>query len=118
MVYRSTTAAGVLNSLEPLEPRQFLAAGDLDPTFGRGGVAVLQFDAASAVDVRSDGKILIGAGRHVLRLNPNGSLDRSFTGDGSLDTGLLEAQTVFMPDGRIVVVGRDGDNQRRVARYN
>ena len=30
------------NFLEPLEPRRLMAAGDLDPTFGSGGVATLR----------------------------------------------------------------------------
>jgi uncharacterized delta-60 repeat protein len=119
MVYRSTPAA---RALEALEPRQFLAAGDLDPTFGQRGAAILtQFGTGGAVDVRGDGKIVISTGADILRLNPDGSLDRSFADDGSVATGLAAIDTAFMPDGRIVVAGRrllgGGNSEPRIARY-
>src|SRR5688500_5490093 len=104
MVYRSTDT---INALEALEPRQHLAAGDLDPTFGQRGAAVLtQFGNGSAVDVQEGGKIVIATGTHLLRLNPSGSLDDTFGDDGSVATGLQSVETAFMPDGRIVVAGR------------
>ena len=119
MVNRSTDTT---KALEALEPRQFLAAGDLDPTFGQRGAAILtQFRAGSAVDVQADGKIVISAGTHLLRLNPDGSLDDSFGEDGSVDTGLEFAKTDFMPDGRIVLAGRrpttPGNGEPRLTRY-
>src|SRR5688572_15106134 len=119
MVYRSTDA---INALEALEPRQLLAAGDLDPTFGQRGAAVLtQFGNGSAVDVQEGGKIVIATGTHLLRLNPDGSLDDTFGEDGSLATELEGTDTAFMPDGRIVVAGRKptspGNSEPRIARY-
>jgi uncharacterized delta-60 repeat protein len=108
--------------LEPLEPRQFLSAGELDPAFGQRGAAILtQFGTGSEVDVRDDGKIVIAAGSQLLRLNPIGSLDRSFGDNGSVATGLDFAHTAFMPDGRIVVSGQKplstGGGEIRIARY-
>ena len=55
-------------------------------------------------------------------LPPNGSLDTSFSGDGKQTTlfvGSEEATGVALQgDGRIVVVGGDGDGDFALARYN
>src|SRR3954471_2343966 len=86
--------------IESLEPRQLLAAGDLDPSFGGGdGFAVAAFsglttnhDNALAMAVQTDGKIVL-AGRSgngsntadrvaVARFNTDGTLDNTFDGDG------------------------------------
>ena len=68
--------------------------GSLDPTFGDGGRVLLGFDrsaGAESVAITPDGKIVAaGATRAggqsgqfaVVRLNPNGSLDPTFDGDG------------------------------------
>lgn len=76
-----------------------LADGRLDPTFGDGGVVVtslVRFGVAPAVVVRRDGRIVVAAitsygsdvesgwdvDTDVLRLNRDGSVDRSFGTDG------------------------------------
>src|SRR5262249_48041580 len=76
--------------LEQLEHRRLLSAGALDTTFDGDGIVRTdfgyQYDAAYAVTVQSDGKILAAGKRGsasgkmdfaVARYNPNGSLDSS-----------------------------------------
>jgi uncharacterized delta-60 repeat protein len=105
MVYRSTTAA---HTLDALEPRQLLSAGDLARSFGRNGVLVLNdLPAAGAVHVRPDGKILVGASSQILRFNPDGSPDKSFGNNGRINTGIDFFDMEVTEDGHIVVVAND-----------
>lgn len=105
------------------------AQGTLDATFGSGGtrtfgVGVDAVDTeARAVAVDSEGRIVIGglscgAGQckfAVVRLEPDGSTDRSFGKDGSATTtfGGLASQSLVndltvQPDGKILAVGETG----------
>src|SRR5258705_8492332 len=86
--------------IEFLEPRQLLAAGDPDLTFGGGdGFAAAAFSGFSynhdypfSMAVQPDGKIVLagylGSGGNtdnrvaIARFNPFGTLDNSFDGDG------------------------------------
>jgi uncharacterized delta-60 repeat protein len=100
--------------------------GSLDTTFGKGGL--VSFDVASGSDdsaigvaVQPDGKIVLTGtiylpapansyAIYVARLNPNGTLDTTFDGDGKAVTTLgQELSAAFglalQPDGKIVVVG-------------
>jgi uncharacterized delta-60 repeat protein len=109
--------------------------GTPDASFGDGGF--VRYDAGaseypSAIVVQPDGKILVagatGAVRSadqpggVLRLLPNGTIDRSFADNGVLttDQGLTKG-LVLLPDGKMVVVGSEGDPVRQddvsLARY-
>ena len=112
------------------------ANGGLDTSFGQGGTVTAPFtSSADDVLVQPDGAIVVagsanlGAGAEVLveRYLPDGSVDRSFGGDGivltvlagsSLDTaeGIMR-----LPDGRLVVVGTDrsssGENRYLMLRY-
>ena len=70
------------------------STGQLDSTFGNGGLAVLLNPMPSAIALESDGKILVASGAFqsppqpvlnpipgagtLARYNPNGSLDRTF----------------------------------------
>jgi uncharacterized delta-60 repeat protein len=86
-----------------------------DPGFGGDGTLLLQERALTrAVAVQPDGKILLAgddAGQNfaVWRLHPDGSLDRSFSGDGRAiaDAGGVDfANAVAVaPGGKIVVAG-------------
>jgi uncharacterized delta-60 repeat protein len=94
------------------------APGDLDPSFGDLGTTTVDFgggDSGRAVAVQPDGRIVVvGYGDPsldfaVTRLNPDGSLDTSFDGDGraTIDFGdqdVAEA-VALQPDGKIVVAG-------------
>jgi uncharacterized delta-60 repeat protein len=103
--------------------------GDLDLTFGSGGLVPLQIGmsqrTSDTVLIQPDGKIVI-AGTipvqcfecydfAVVRLLPNGQLDASFGTNGVVTTDLRTSQAgfgrdrvndaVLQPDGKIVVVG-------------
>src|SRR2546423_753269 len=105
------------------------AAGGLDPTFSGDGKRSTAFGfgpgAAAATVRQPDGKIVaVGStfGSIALaRYNPNGSLDTSFSGDGRQITdfgGFVAGRGVALQDdGKIVVVGRAGDDFA-LARYN
>jgi uncharacterized delta-60 repeat protein len=109
---------------------RYLPDGTLDPTFGPGpygeyGIAIVTFgdfesdiSVAHGVAIQSDGKIVL-AGRTtygggstnfaLARLQPGGTLDTSFDGDGKLTTnffgGVDEAHAVAMYGNTILVAG-------------
>jgi uncharacterized delta-60 repeat protein len=98
-----------------LAPATALAApGDLDPSFDGDGKRELPFYAEpKAVFTQPDGKILVAGTAEedfaVWRFNVDGSLDRSFGGDGSAAVNFggrdeLRAAAV-QPDGKIVLAG-------------
>jgi uncharacterized delta-60 repeat protein len=96
-------------------------SGSLDTSFGAGGFVTLNLPGntsrITALTVQSDGKIVaVGPSDNsntrnfiVVRLNPDGSPDFSFDGDGLLTVdfgGSDEATAVAVqPDGKIVVAG-------------
>jgi uncharacterized delta-60 repeat protein len=117
--------------------------GDLDPTFGVGGVVMTDFntstDLANAVALQADGKLVVAGTTYtnndfsdedfaIARYNTDGSLDASFGNNGRVTTdfpGLAAviSAVVVQPDGKIVVAGGAyplftfaGDF--KVARYN
>jgi uncharacterized delta-60 repeat protein len=78
---------------------RYLSNGTLDDSFGKGGVVVTvipeNYTASSTITVQPDGKILVGSLMATLsgspspsmsslltRLNPDGSLDNTWDGDG------------------------------------
>src|SRR2546426_1097655 len=77
-------------TLEHLESRTLLSAGDLDLSFSGDGRQTIDFafnDQANAVAIQGDGKIVVAgfddggaADFAVARLNPDGSLDTSSNG--------------------------------------
>jgi len=100
------------------------APGDLDPTFGNGGKAVIDLggnDLGGAVAVQPDGKILVSGGTDappassrdfmVARLTSAGALDRSYglgTGYSRIDfSGGSDSASALIqqPDGKILVAG-------------
>jgi uncharacterized delta-60 repeat protein len=114
------------------------APGDLDPTFGNGGMVItggvsLQLYTAWAMAIQSDGKIVVvGEGATpsfglswdfaVVRYNPDGSLDSSFGGTGIVITPVSinydQATSVaIQSDGKIVVAGASYSSFG-VVRYN
>jgi len=99
------------------------ADGTPDPTFGAGGLASDPAGSAgnritdvAAAALQPDGKIVLagsGRGFAAVRLEPDGSLDRSFGAGGTavvpvtiggFDTGRASA-VALQPDGRIVLAG-------------
>jgi uncharacterized delta-60 repeat protein len=108
--------------VEALEDRLTPSGGQLDPTFGSGGIVNLPYatdNGAAAVAVQPEGKIVI-AGEGVLssgkscisvqRLNRDGSLDTTFnkTGSVTIQTGSWDdpSSVALQPDGKILVGGR------------
>ena len=111
---------------------RYLTDGGLDTSFSTDGLLTIQFGEqyyygmANAVAVQSDGRIVLaGTLREnnnpttysrigLARLNIDGSLDSSFSGDGlviSELTGSAEASSMLVqPDGRIVVAGAWNDS--------
>ena len=110
-------------ALEPMENRTLLsAAGDLDTTFGNGGLVLTDFagglDQAHAM-VTVGGQTLV-AGRAttnfnsdfaVARYNADGSLDTSFGVNGLVTTDLgstedIAFSIVVQPNGKIILAGQ------------
>src|SRR4051812_30163291 len=96
-------------SIEPLEPRRLLSAGQLDPSFGTGGNVILPSDLATfyagAAVVRSDGKVLLGGEGGVVRLDADGSIDRSYGVNGRANPGISVFAEVLQPDGKLLLGG-------------
>jgi uncharacterized delta-60 repeat protein len=99
------------------------SAGDLDTSFGSGGLATVQFGTSNmgnAVAIQSDGKILLAGSVRttssatedviVLRFNTDGSLDATFGSGGHVTTDFNGADDsanaiAVQADGKIVVAG-------------
>jgi uncharacterized delta-60 repeat protein len=109
--------------------------GELDASFGEGGVVTTTFVKSAfvgAMVIQPDGKIVAAGSNGYLhahfalaRYNPNGSLDASFGGDGRVLTSLTgrfdrATAVALQADGKIVAAGRGGGYRGRfaVARYN
>jgi uncharacterized delta-60 repeat protein len=105
------------------------AGGTIDTGFGDGGARVIDHggdDGGTAVALQPDGKIVVaGSGGPdtamlVTRLNPDGSTDQGFDGDGTsrLDLGAADAASAvaLQPDGKIVVAGWTGSADLAVGR--
>lgn len=99
-----------------------VAPGDLDPSFGSGGVASIVSGATNVPAIQSDGKVLIGADSlSVVRLNADGAPDASFGDDGTASLSSSPpagfcAAVLVPPDGKILVAGQLG-SEFAIARY-
>ncbi len=86
-------------------------AGDLDPSFGTGGLVTGDFGSeARAVAIQADGKIVATGRGKLARYNTDGSLDPSFGDAGVASTffgasSLLAGGVVIQADGKIVIAG-------------
>ena len=131
----------VFKRLDPYHGRNYFAVarynsnGSLDKSFSGDGRQTTQFvgDAgASDVAIQGSGKIvmvgntanLAGNGDFaVARYNPNGTLDKGFSGDGRQTTDFFgysdaAAGVALQGDGRIVAVGTESSSDFALARYN
>jgi uncharacterized delta-60 repeat protein len=100
------------------------ASGDLDTSFGNGGVVTADlspngYEEAEAIAVQKDGRIVIGIDHRdgegagdfaLMRYNTNGTLDTTFGVGGVVQTNFLgfggvAASVKIDPKGRIVVAG-------------
>src|SRR4051812_31887914 len=110
-------------SIEHLESRHLLSAGDLDLTFGNNGVVVDVVEASSAQihdsAIMAGDKILVGGdiqrdgddlSPHLLRrYNADGSLDQTFGDKGSVIGRFVDADErvdllTVLPSGKIVTL--------------
>ncbi len=119
---------------------RYNADGSFDTSFANGGILVLPSLSGAlceAMALQSDGKIVLAglmnvtagnSGFLVVRVNPNGTLDTTFDGDGYVVTNLTSSQDVgndidIQADGKLVVTGPAGgiaDNVGNIGivRYN
>jgi uncharacterized delta-60 repeat protein len=100
------------------------AAGSLDPTFGKGGIAEANVGFPVAAALQPDGKIVVlTLEDKVARFLSNGTLDTSF-GNGGIAVSSFATSPVALalqPDGKIVLAGRINnttENVFAVARLN
>ena len=118
-----------------LSARLMAAPGDLDVSFGNGGIVTTAFgsgnDYGYDMALQSDGKIVVAgqaadADFAVARYNPDGTLDTTFNGTGKVTTdfsgGVDSGNGVALQaDGKIIVVGESTHGSRHdlaLARYN
>ena len=141
----ATFIAAVLGSAV-LSAAAQAAPGKLDPTFSGDGKQTTGFrisgsaanDVASGVAIQANGKIVVVGGSGdshgpdlgfaLARYNPDGSLDKTFSGDGRQRTGFAPGGraaatgVAIQNDGKIVVVGfahgSSYDSAFAIARYN
>ncbi|MDB5319200.1 MAG: uncharacterized protein JWN40_831 [Phycisphaerales bacterium] len=106
-------------TIESLEPRTLLSAGDLDPTFGAHGVVVFPDIVAPVVGLatQSDGKFVLANHTTVYRFRADGTLDRSFGHRGHVTPGFTLYGLGIDHSGRIAVGGGTDDFKWAAARY-
>jgi uncharacterized delta-60 repeat protein len=122
--------AGSNNSSSTYLVARYGSSGNLDPTFGNGGVATGAVSGyAGAVLVQPDGKIVAGgayysshqqAGWALERLNSDGSLDTTFGTGGVVDGPFTIARIhglALQANGKLVAAGTGGSGFD-LARYN
>ena len=128
---RAVLNTAVRCGMEALESRRMLSAGQLDPTFGKGGIVTDNtLPSASTLAVQSDGKVVEASQffGHIslARFNADGSPDKSFGYFGRLtsDVGGVTkvADLALQPDGKIVIAGTVNGSSANVdflvTRYN
>jgi uncharacterized delta-60 repeat protein len=124
---RAFSAAALVTSLLAAAPAQ-ATPGDLDPTFSGDGIVLTGFggeiDGGAAVALQVDGKIVIAGTTSgydergdyqsdfaLARVDGDGSLDTSFSGDGKQITDFgagtvsSAAAVAIQPDGKILLAG-------------
>ena len=129
-----------LTSIVATMPPALAAPGDLDPTFGAGGVVTTSFvhdppddhfgAYAYVVGIEPDGSIVAGgwagpggpAEFALARYDPDGALDDTFDGDGKVTSdfgpGSDEVRALaFPPGGQTLAVGVAGFVRFALARY-
>jgi uncharacterized delta-60 repeat protein len=114
--------------------------GSLDNSFGSSGIKIINIESSQAgvtgelknIVLQPDGKILlVGKGaisflNFLIRLNPNGSFDNTFDGDGRLHLPSINSNAIgdlndviVQPNGKIVAVGKGGaTNDMCIIRVN
>ncbi len=122
------------NTAQRVLLRRYNTNGSVDGSFGLSGFAVAQLFNPSIVSiygsgadllVQSDGKIVIGghspSGATIWRFNPNGELDKTFSGDGMITVQSIPANPVKIVSyqGKYIVALRNASAQTsRLIRLN
>jgi uncharacterized delta-60 repeat protein len=111
---------------------RYLSDGSLDTSFSGDGKVDLNLpnsDSGEAITLQSDGKILVAGSSNngandftVFRLNTDGSLDTSFSGDGIANASISSGADIpygiaVQSDGKILLAGNAND-QIALARFN
>jgi uncharacterized delta-60 repeat protein len=103
--------------------------GSLDTTFSDDGLVITDvgssYDYAQSVTMQSDGKILVAGCSNdkfaLIRYNPDGSLDSSFSDDGKVTTDFSGGDdgrsVIVQSDGKILVAG-SSNGDFAIVRYN
>jgi uncharacterized delta-60 repeat protein len=118
---------------------RYNANGSLDGSFGGYGIVTTSisdttYDYIYAVAIQTDGKIVAAGYSYngsnndisLIRLNPDGSLDNSFDGDGKVTTQISNSYEAaygmaIQTDGKIIVAGNastDPGSDFALVRYN
>ncbi|MGO8985828.1 MAG: hypothetical protein ACLQFM_13680 [Terriglobales bacterium] len=104
---------------------RYTSAGQLDSSFGTGGMVNLQYASPTQVAVQKNGKILVASGAsailgfgllspafppsaqagEITRYNSNGGVDTTFGAAGTVASVLSASALVLQSDGKIVVAG-------------
>jgi Ca2+-binding RTX toxin-like protein len=109
----------MLFAAERLEPRRLLAAGDLDPAFGAGGVLDIDLThpllgVQRVVPINDGTGHMLVIGQEIRRFRPNGRLELTFGGgDGviELPQEMIDANNYLenaavLPTGKVIAVVR------------
>jgi uncharacterized delta-60 repeat protein len=113
---------------------RYNADGSLDTSFGIGGKVLTAVgdsdDQALCIAVQPDGKIVVGGTSYnstwdfaLARYNADGTLDTSFSGDGTVITAVDSGfdggfSVAIQPDGRIVLGGSSIDSGGTIRRFS
>ncbi|OYW73236.1 MAG: hypothetical protein B7Z37_22320 [Verrucomicrobia bacterium 12-59-8] len=126
IIIATSTDHGVVDGTRDVVLRRYNADGSVDDTFNTATSAIAQNVYVLNVALQQDGKILVvgssGVDLALLRYDKNGDLDPTFDGDGKAITDLGGSSDegtglIVAPDGKILVVGTNG-NDLVVVRYN
>jgi uncharacterized delta-60 repeat protein len=126
----SVVVAGQIGSASDgrLAVARLTAAGELDPTFGTAGIAVVSgktptlFD--SYVATLPDGSVFDAFGSVFVKLTADGSPDPTFAGGGRVALSGSAEQILAQPDGGVLVLSAGaplaggGESGATVSRYN
>jgi uncharacterized delta-60 repeat protein len=114
------TAAVAVLVIAATAARVLASAGDLDPTFGSGGIVITDIHFASQLPrvglaLQPDGKLVLASGTDcgsfvILRYDSSGALDPSFGTAGRASPASGRANAVALqPDGKILAAGSGPD---------
>ncbi len=117
--------------LPPFTPAPAERPGDLDATFGVGGIVLTPIGSSAeayAMVVQADGKMVVAGGSYarfaLARYDADGSLDLNFGTNGIVTTSIGNSLAIphalaFQPDGKVVVAGETYDPFNvALVRYN